>query len=773
MIIPSSENRPFLPDDSPAVHDGLELAAKPLVAIDPKEAKRLQKYFSDVFGANICLASELKMIPVVNGEPVDWPKEKGVTLHECDLEWLAPVILAVFAFAGEQSYGTATGTFTEAIERLHDLRVHWVNNLALGLWQGENCITSVPLKQSAIKVPKRRTIISVKDNKQAIDMLSGVLSSIVNRNDLEIPLKLVLSRLKTGFPDMNDIEAALAELRISKDQFAEVQQLWLGEISWTIRLLRPVLVILDPEIDITPLSDLNSSDELDEFLASIKLSPFTVDQLLAEIRNTGSLKNIGKWLYDKIGNRAQLKKFNEVLLQLSLSPVKNEAAGEEFKEHVHSLQYGLQAIVRRVLLDADKPESFLHVTEQLKNVGFPNQFETQFWNVEFRYVAIEVAKLLELLGASGQEVYAVQTANDLTMLEKNLTELGLKLHEDSYKIHTENFKAYRNSFLFFQKIATAWSLKNDTIFDEWSQQISNKIEYLHEELDPYGYLELWDKERYVVEIQQSNFPSMPDAFKSQLLLVREFDQLLSALGLTEDDINSAEEGLNEQKRKQERKKQLVEICGKKFDSSSENLGALWDHIDKNIPIDNISPLKLNRSKQLHDLISRKSKEPGKPGKDGGRNTANFPKMNQTMKNLLGLAGEIFVYKSLEKEFGDSIVNSSCWVSENARYRFLGKKDVSDARGCDFILKIRGKTYYIEVKATQGDNTAFELGSSEVRLAIDIARKPKKKKFVILHVINTLSDFPSIRTLPNPYHKSGENKYNIANKGLRMTYKLRG
>lgn len=769
VLTPSSENKPFLPNDSPAVHDGLELAKVPLIQIDSKEAKRLQKYFADNFSADVHLASALKMLPVINGESVNWPKDAGTTLYENDLEWLAPVILAVFAFAGEQSYGTATGTFTEAIEHLHDLRVHWVNDLALGLWQGERCITNVPIEQSAIKIPKKRAIISIKGNKQSLYNLSGVLSNIVNRNDLEIPLKLVLNKFEDGSPELDEIISALAELRISKEQFDEVQQLWLGEISWTIRLITPILYILDPEIDLRFISNLNSSDELEKFLAKISFTHFTTEQLLSEIQKAGSLKKIGRWLYEKIGDQAQLKKFNDILLKLNLPLVKNKLAEEEFKDHLHCMQPSLHAIARRILLSADAPESFLTITEQLRNVNFPKQFEMDMWNVEFKSTAFEVVKVLDILGASQQEIFAVRTSNNLAKLEESLKILGLKINEDSYNMHSLNCKAYRNSLSFFLKIAISWCLKSGTSFNGWSQQIIRKTDSLIEELDPFGYLELWTKKRCFMEIQQSNFPSMPAVFKNQLLLAKGLEQLTSSLGITEGDINSAEDDLVEHKQIQEREKRLVEIGGKKFDSHSENLGDLWDHMEENIPDENILPLKLNRSKPLQDLLSRKTKGHGKSGGNGTRNT--HPRMTQSMKNLIGLAGEIMVYKSLEKEFGDSIVNSSCWVSENARYKFPGIKDVSDSKGCDFILKVRGKTYYIEVKATQGDNTTFELGSSEVRLAIDVARNSKKKKFIILHVLNTLSNSPRIRTLPNPYHKNGLNKYTITNQGLRMAYKV--
>jgi len=75
---------------------------------------------------------------------------------------------------------------------------------------------------------------------------------------------------------------------------------------------------------------------------------------------------------------------------------------------------------------------------------------------------------------------------------------------------------------------------------------------------------------------------------------------------------------------------------------------------------------------------------------------------------------------------------------------------------------------LEVKATQGEDEAFELGSSEVELAIDSADR-RKKEFIIMHVLNALSGTPNIRLLPNPYDKKHRTKYNFEEAGLRVRY----
>ena len=144
-------------------------------------------------------------------------------------------------------------------------------------------------------------------------------------------------------------------------------------------------------------------------------------------------------------------------------------------------------------------------------------------------------------------------------------------------------------------------------------------------------------------------------------------------------------------------------------------------------------------------------------------------MSQAMKDLVGLAGEIHAFRALQKYYGVETVGPSSWMSENSRHKYP-ENTTDDGYGCDFVIHKNGKTHYVEVKATQAEDEAFELGSSEVELAIDSANR-RKKEFVILHVLNALGDAPSIRLLPNPYDKKHRVKYHFEEAGLRVRYEV--
>jgi hypothetical protein len=78
---------------------------------------------------------------------------------------------------------------------------------------------------------------------------------------------------------------------------------------------------------------------------------------------------------------------------------------------------------------------------------------------------------------------------------------------------------------------------------------------------------------------------------------------------------------------------------------------------------------------------------------------------------------------------------------------------------------------LEVKASLGEDDSFELGISEVRLAMELAqpRRRKRKLFRIVHVLNAFSASPIPVPLPNPYEPGSQNQFRIDDTGVRLRY----
>ena len=210
---------------------------------------------------------------------------------------------------------------------------------------------------------------------------------------------------------------------------------------------------------------------------------------------------------------------------------------------------------------------------------------------------------------------------------------------------------------------------------------------------------------------------------------------------------------------------LKEPHPKDFDNTEDNLSQLYNHIEAAINDDFLPDIDLIDIAKLNEIKvkTKKRKEPSKKE----RRSKPKGRISQAMKNLVGLAGEVQAYRVLRKKYGSTIVNPSSWISENSIFKFPGNF-VSDDYGCDFKIKYNKKTYFIEVKATQGNEEVFELGLSEIRKAVELANQ-RKKKFIIFHITNALSDSPEFQFLPNPYDKKYSKSYRIFNAGLKIQY----
>jgi len=108
------------------------------------------------------------------------------------------------------------------------------------------------------------------------------------------------------------------------------------------------------------------------------------------------------------------------------------------------------------------------------------------------------------------------------------------------------------------------------------------------------------------------------------------------------------------------------------------------------------------------------------------------------EDLMEWFGEMHAYRALQNSYGADVVTPSCWKSENSRYSTRRTRPTMDTDATSLFRRV--EIHYIEVKATQGDDNSFELGSTEVELAIDKANR-RKESFHILHVVNALSETP--------------------------------
>ena len=100
--------------------------------------------------------------------------------------------------------------------------------------------------------------------------------------------------------------------------------------------------------------------------------------------------------------------------------------------------------------------------------------------------------------------------------------------------------------------------------------------------------------------------------------------------------------------------------------------------------------------------------------------------------------------------------------------------MDDAAGCDFRFVVNGKTHHIEVKSSSGADEMFTLGSSEIRLAMQLSKSKRSRRkglFLLVRVLNALSERPVFQLLPILTDERFRSLYDIVEAGARVRYRV--
>ena len=762
-VVPSPENPIFLPDDTSSFYHGLENQVKNILAIEPKDAKRLGMGFKRVFDRGIRFISDLKVQLLVDGEL--WEKtQRGDSFCEGKLAWVVPVLMCCHAHAGIQARGPHTKAFSKAMDTIRKARLFCADILEIGIWE-ENRYVPVT-KIDGVWLAKSSTLIATRKARERLSSLGEAFSSMMDRVDLEVPLKLVLNKFDGhGKPAREIIEGALKELKIGSEHLAEIEQLWLGDLDWAIHLLRPLLLVLHPDADLSILTEITSEDAFKQFLTGFDLSPLNQSQALSIVRKSNGFINLGLSLYESFGDTFQLDKWNLAMKKAGKTPIKNQDANEQFQDHMDSAQVPLRSIVRKLLKDNKEIGTYTDLIEQLESLGVPDNYQDLYWHVTFQQTMVVAKPLLVSWQAPLGGIESITTAQNVDELVTKLEVLNFEPTVDPLEIFTPNRASCLKTLQTIQKTGIIWCFRNDVSFSFWDRNATNFLEVIEASLKNEGYLDIWNEGKVFAIFKRLPHDEEMKPFWDALDKADNLSNFLIAMDIKDEDLSSVEKKLEEIKNKAEKTKRVVSVCGKDFDNTGDNLSQLFNHIEGEMHDDFLPNIDLTDIAKLNEMKEKAKKKAGWSKKE--RLLKPKGRMSQAMKNLVGLAGEIHAYRVLRKKYGSTIVNPSSWISENSTFKFPGNS-VSDDYGCDFKIKHNKKTYFIEVKASQGDEKVFELGVSEIRRAVEVANR-RKEKFLIYHITDALSDSPKFRFLPNPYDKKYSKLYRIFNAGLKIQY----
>ncbi|TGD72178.1 DUF3883 domain-containing protein [Mangrovimicrobium sediminis] len=766
VVSPAVEQPVYIPDTTHQIHRGLEAHAKPLLAIEPRDARRMEAYFSQAYGERIRFASHLEQLALVDGE--EWVEVGNETLLSEECPWLITLVLATVAFTGSQSRGTGTKRFTEVLDVLRSVRICWVKQLDT-CWR-YNGFIETQLDAQALISGKSPTILALAGVQSDLSGLADVLSVVVGRGDIDISLKLLLSEREL-FGEYSDDELcqALNKLNIARDELEQVQHRWIGDFAWQIRLWRPLVLILEPDAFLEELESATNPEELFAAISNLGFSSEQLEQMTGLVNSSSGFKTLGQGANELLGDVAELGAWNSALERCGEAVVKNDEVVEDFRGVIESLRLIFRQFSRALVIRAGGEIAFDTVYHQISSIKCPTNYSERYWTLPFSGVMSVVVQSLSTLDVDESLLEAVAAASSLPDLRERLSKLDIDVVTDPLEVQAKNQRLLSTTIERLRSVAIAWATRRDIDAGFWAQERAAIEGKLVQELSQRAYIQVWQASDCVAMLSALK----PAGISSEIWdAIEEFsaiDKMMEKLGVSPADIAEASKVMEHYREAETRRKNAVEVCGSEFTNTSDNLGTLMEHISGLVSLDSLELLDATHPGDLEAQTRKGKPKPTKstPGPGGGQKSKG--RMSQAMKDLVGLAGEIHAYRLLESKYGKEVVSPSSWKSENSRHSFPGNA-ASDDYGCDIEIVVDGKTYYYEVKASQSDDESFEMGSSEIRLALGCA-KGWKRQFRIIHVLNALTDSPILRILPNPYDSKQQDRYRFEEAGLRVRYHL--
>lgn len=766
---PDKDHPVYLSDSTKSFLSALKHFELPVVAIETDDAKRLADRFIAAFPDGVLQASALQPVPLVNGERWNAASEERLR-DNAELEWAIPVVLTIAAFHGPQAQGTATKAFRKHVETFREARLCVVGRIETGLFRGDTLVApSLPML--ALWQGDSKTMLISETSKTSMAMLSEAFADILDREDLEVPIKLVFGI--TGWqPEPADIIRAIEQLKLSEAHYNDVREHWRGDVSRIIEMFIPLLTILRPDANIGSLVELDTDDAVVEFLTCLADDRFDGRSLVQIARDSADMFDFGCKVFSLFGDAVQLSEWNAALSLRGELPLVNNEADEAFRMHLATVTPVLMSLIAVLISRHPEVGSFRELSRQLEGLVCPEEFKTSLWEVSCVHVLSQAVKLFEQWHASPEELAALREVDTPEALKHRLTTAGLDTDFDPIQAARDNRERLRQALARLQQIGLAWAFESNYANpSDWESRVDTYLEKLSADIEATAFMHVWGEHEIWALVQRVPADAPSVSFWSVVATANDLEDLVVSLGLSNEALGNANSKLDTLRESASRRNRLVEVCGNEFDNTDENLSGLWSHICAALPPDTLSelaPIDIKKPILLDDVTKRakRSRNPEEPV-----NRPPLKRQTKSMESLIGLSGEIHAFRMLQNQYGASAVSPASWVSGNSALVFPDNK-TDDGRGCDFVIVLQDRTHYIEVKSSEGDQESFTLGSSEIRLAMELAKKSRKRRkqtFAVLRVLNVLTSAPSFQLLPNPYDSRYQSLFVIEEADARVRY----
>jgi len=696
------------------------------------------------------------------------------TLDAAGLGWLPVVLLALHAHGGGNPAGPATKAWRQAAARLRRARVRQCASIQVELVDaGRSVAYSQP---RAHWLSPDRILVLHRDIAQGglYDEIAAASQAILDRQDLLKDLRLVLGALNgRPQPTRGQIEATLDRAEIDAVAVANIRHLWHGETSTLVRRIRPVLQLR--RVSQNGLDDAaKDSSSLNRWLSeNAKIEEWPTEELLATARECYDDTEMGYRTWRVLGDAAELKEWNKALAALGgkykqVSNIQAEAQAKRWLDEAAPL---LRAFARHVATSAaddsvDQGRLFSRlnaVHESLeKDSEWPRlwtQWSQDHWDVPFGAVLDVLRERCERGSEAGPHPDVFERANTIAEFRSALERAGVALKPDPREVARGNQKLLDDAIHEVLELYETWLETRDAQPESCAQEPEVR-------LDDSMYLRDWSKDDL---FERAKLAVADSDFYAAVKHCRTIEEMRDTLGIAPKDI---EERRRRRTVEKEQDKRTVEVAGELFEIGGP-----------------VSYRELfARLRELPDPVQAEGIGPPPPGPAGGggkrpsvsNNSEVFRRGPRTshlhgppdLPGLVGIVGEMHAFRFLRARFG---IDTSAWVSESRTKvvpLLVGEEDVtSDSLGYDFRFTHGQVTWCVEVKATTGNSTGFDLPSSELNAATRIAPR-RNERWRLLRVVGALTKQPVCYWLPNPIEPGpGERLRLLRQGGVTVEYEL--
>ena len=587
---------------------------------------------------------------------------------------------------------------------------------------------------------------------------------VLDRLDLLKDLRLVLDTLASlvgqETPTLEQVEAALERSEIDSQALADVRNRWSGANSFVADRIRPVLVLLQipsEELDVAA-KDL---DHLTDWLSS-NLRQWPATELVAAARRSRDDRAMGEEAWRALGDVAQLPSWNGALAVLGdrYVVVENRDVEEQTVAHVEAAAPLLRGLSRYIAVDAGDPGLFREIEAVRQSLKREDDWSKRWWEVPFAAVIDALRSRYRGIPGAAHYVDVFESVGTVDDLGIALQRRGIEIDPDPYETARLNKNSLEEALLRVHDLRRAWAE-----LQGWDPMGPEPPEP-PADLDPMAYLHRWSD----TELLERALQIIDDAkFISACAACVNLQEVRERLGLNPDVIDARRRERLRCEQEVARQRRTFDVAGTPFEVGGtasyrnlfERLNSLAEPDGPRASKDRFTPLA---------EAGRAGGGFGRGGGNGGKTSHLRP--SPDLRELVGIVGEIQAFRFLRAEFGKD-VTPDAWVSEiRLRVQPLvpgEKDDTSDGHGFDFRFQYNRKTWCVEVKATSGDETQFDLGSTEIDAAARLARK-RGWRWRILRIRSALSERPEFDWLPNPFEKGFGKHFRLHKGGMRVSYR---